>query len=159
MRVSSERLFGRQIRFAIRTLRKQPSRGDRRLFGNQLRFAYRTLRDAIRQEREAGVPGAQEMREAVPASQEERGGVSSGLATFRRVSYAGVALPEETPNGAPENRTVALATALTRLVMQVTLSLAMVTAGLVVLLGGSASADLQKWAAGWIGAVIGYWLH
>jgi hypothetical protein len=80
--VSSEPMFGRQIRFAIRTLRKQPSSGDDRLFGNQIRFACRTLRAAIRQERADFVPdtGNQPRREAAPASQGERETVPSGLA-------------------------------------------------------------------------------
>jgi hypothetical protein len=59
---------------------------------------------------------------------------------------------------ARDDRRVALLSALTRLFMQVALSIALLAAGLVVLLGGSASADLQKWAAGWIGLVAGYWL-
>jgi hypothetical protein len=42
--------------------------------------------------------------------------------------------------------------------MQVAVSAVLIRAGLYVLLRGGASSDLQKWAAGWIGLVAGYWL-
>lgn len=47
---------------------------------------------------------------------------------------------------------------LIRLLMNVVISLALLGAGLYVLLGDHGSADLQKVAGGWIGLVAGYWL-
>ena len=45
-----------------------------------------------------------------------------------------------------------------KLAMQVLISLALLVAGLVILLTQSGSADLQKAATGWIGILVGYWL-
>lgn len=45
-----------------------------------------------------------------------------------------------------------------KLFMQVVVSLAILGAGLFMILHGSYSADAQKWAAGLIGSVVGYWL-
>ncbi len=42
--------------------------------------------------------------------------------------------------------------------MQVAVSLALLGAGLLVLLTGHGDADLQKAAGGWVGVVVGYWL-
>jgi len=47
---------------------------------------------------------------------------------------------------------------ITKLSMEVIVSLIALGFGIWVLISGSSSADLQKWAAGWIGLVVGYWL-
>lgn len=49
-------------------------------------------------------------------------------------------------------------TDLVRLIGAVVVSLALLGFGFYVLLEGSYSADLQKFAAGWIGLVAGFWL-
>ena len=44
------------------------------------------------------------------------------------------------------------------LAMQVLVSLVLLIAG-IYFLAGSGDESLQKWAAGWVGAVAGYWLR
>ena len=45
-----------------------------------------------------------------------------------------------------------------RLVMQIAISIVILGAGLWVILSGRYAADAQRWAAGAIGTVMGYWL-
>jgi hypothetical protein len=45
-----------------------------------------------------------------------------------------------------------------RLAMAVGISLALLVAGLLVLLSGEGDAELQQAAGGWIGVTVGYWL-
>jgi len=45
-----------------------------------------------------------------------------------------------------------------RIAMQAAVSIVLLTAGLLVLLGGLGDADLQKAAGGWVGVVVGFWL-
>jgi hypothetical protein len=42
--------------------------------------------------------------------------------------------------------------------MQVIISIVLLVVGLYVVVAGHGDADLQKWAAGWIGLVLGFWL-
>ncbi len=45
-----------------------------------------------------------------------------------------------------------------KLLIAFAISVALLAAGLYILLAEHASADLQKAATGWIGVILGYWL-
>ena len=46
-----------------------------------------------------------------------------------------------------------------RVIGAIVVSVALLAAGLYVLLSRAYDADLKKWAAGWVGAVAGYWFR
>ena len=55
-------------------------------------------------------------------------------------------------------RTAAAPTGRTPAVMQIVVSVLVLAAGLWVMLSGRYDADVEKWAAGAIGTVVGFWL-
>lgn len=59
----------------------------------------------------------------------------------------------------PEHRSRYTRHAKIRVTMQVVLSLALLGAGLYILISGGYEHATQEWATGWIGVVVGYWLR